>query len=620
MTRKHQEEKLTFSDAVPSAVADPDRPDEQGSNTWSSVKESRRSNRLNKSQRQLPSLPLTTPPSRKNLGAIISKARSTSRMTASDPSKSYRFAAIAAPMSQTIAAKLQATEDELASVRHVQATELASIRQSIAAMQAMMQSLMQTAAATAQAKVASSEVQTVAGMAEVSSDGGGASDASMSISSFSNLNDNTSETSSTKASPEESRDDKPFSLSKVSAEDATVYVNLPVLGLYSRGASATEITSLPVSSATPAVTSGASTTPTKASNPSKRVAASIPVSVGPPTGVSGDFDDDTSSDSSEASPAPPPKPKSKPKKKKSVSFSPSSTSSSAGDSSPESKSDAKARRNAEQIAKRAERETKTLAANYQLIKAVTDNMPKLEENNYEAWRRAWEKELDSLGWNKDYMVLEGKDLNLNDEKGTTMKVHRTNAAKMVMTTISTDHEPWLRDSDQTNPQAIFRRMHMKFRGSENLGLAAQIEAQLITMTMASSKLNVAGYGTAMVDCMRKLKDMNSPANEERCVGLYLLGLSKAFDHKRFELQKLIADKRPDAPKTMAAVKQAVEDWAVNMGPSRGLVTHVDKSNDGYSTPILTLLGTVDYKTTDATSDDEITDVTSDDNCHSDDDE
>ena len=128
-------------------------------------------------------------------------------MTASDPSKSYRFAAIAAPMSQTIAAKLQATEDELASVRHVQATELASIRQSIAAMQAMMQSLMQTATATAQAKVASSEVQTVAGMAEVSSDGGGASDASMSISSFSNLNDNTSETSSTKTSPEESRDD-----------------------------------------------------------------------------------------------------------------------------------------------------------------------------------------------------------------------------------------------------------------------------------------------------------------------------------------------------------------------------------------------------------------------------
>ena len=607
MTRKQQEEKSNPSIAVPGTVADPDGPDEESSSTWSTVARStRRLNRLKNSERQPPSPPLTTPPSRNKLDAIIgyvSQARNTSRrVPASDPSKSYRTA-VAAPMSPTVAAKLQATEDKLASVQHEQATKLASIEQSIAAMQAMMQSLMQTAAATAQAKVASSEVQTVAGAAEVSpevsSDGGGASNASMSISSFSNLNDNTSETSSTKASPEESSDDKPFSLSTVSVEASTVYLNLPKSGLYSRGRDShgrsTSEEKYPSPPSSPAVTSGARTTPTKSNTPPKRAAAPIPVSVGPTTGVPGDSDDDASS--SEASPAPPPKPKSKPKKKKSVSFSPSSASvspssasSSAGGSSPESKSDIKARRNAEQTAKRAERETKTLAANYQLVKAVTDNMPKLADNNYEAWRRAWDKEFNSLGWDKDYMVLEGKDLNLNNEKGT-MKVHRTNAAKMVMKTISSDHELWLRDIDQTNPQTIFRRMHKKFRGSENLGLAATIEAQLFTMTMATSRLNVAGYGTAMVDLMRKLKDMNSPTNEERSVGLYLLGLSKVFDHKRFELQKLIADKHHDAPTTMAAVKQAVEDWAVNMGPTRGLVNHVEKSNNGTSsTPVLTLLG------------------------------
>lgn len=188
------------------------------------------------------------------------------------------------------------------------------------------------------------------------------------------------------------------------------------------------------------------------------------------------------------------------------------------------------------------------------------------------------------------MALDGNDLDIDAEHGT-MTVHRTNAAKMVLKTISKDHEPWIRDTDQSNPQALFRRMHLKFRGSENIALAAQVEAQLITMSMASAKMTVAAYGSAMVELMRKLKDMNSPTDELRVVNLYLLGLASKFDHIRFKLQDQILQEDPQAPRTMAAVRKVVEDWSVKMG--RGLVSFVDKTGNDSNTPLLTLLGMVE---------------------------
>ena len=69
------------------------------------------------------------------------------------------------------------------------------------------------------------------------------------------------------------------------------------------------------------------------------------------------------------------------------------------------------------------------------------------------------------------MSIDGPELDLKSED-----VHRKNAAQMVMRTIDSDeHELWLRDTDPTNPQAIFRRLHLKFRGSENVAVSSQIE-------------------------------------------------------------------------------------------------------------------------------------------------
>jgi hypothetical protein len=49
-----------------------------------------------------------------------------------------------------------------------------------------------------------------------------------------------------------------------------------------------------------------------------------------------------------------------------------------------------------------------------------------------------------------------------------------NTAKMVLKTIdANEHEPWLRDTDPTNPQAIFRRIHLKFRGTDTIAVSSQ---------------------------------------------------------------------------------------------------------------------------------------------------
>jgi hypothetical protein len=72
--------------------------------------------------------------------------------------------------------------------------------------------------------------------------------------------------------------------------------------------------------------------------------------------------------------------------------------------------------------------------------------------------------------------VDGPELNLRAEVDTE-SVHRMNAAKMVLKTIdANEHEPWLRDTDPTNPQAIFRRIHLKFRGTDTIAVSSQIES------------------------------------------------------------------------------------------------------------------------------------------------
>jgi hypothetical protein len=176
-------------------------------------------------------------------------------------------------------------------------------------------------------------------------------------------------------------------------------------------------------------------------------------------------------------------------------------------------------------------------------------------------------------------------------------VHRKNFAEMVIKTIDVaEHELWLRDTDPQNPQAIFRRMHLKFRGANTIVISSQIESQLLTMSMKSTRLDIAGYGSAIVENLRKLKEMGDPMCEVKMVNLYLLGLHEVFDPIRFDIQKQIKNKKPKAPKTMAAAKKLVEDWAVQM-KDRGLVTFKDTSGALPTSPILTLLGDVQSTST-----------------------
>ena len=204
--------------------------------------------------------------------------------------------------------------------------------------------------------------------------------------------------------------------------------------------------------------------------------------------------------------------KSTPPKSKSKKSSPPTSPPSSVTSSPESTTEKKASL-ALNIALKAEKETKAIAANYQSVKSVTDNFVKLGTSNYETWRRKWGQESKTLGWSEEYMSVDGPELDLNAEVDTE-SVHRKNAAKMVLKTIdAVEHEPWLRDTDPTNPQAIFRRIHLKFRGTDTIAVSSQIESQLLTMSMKSTRLDVVAYGSAIVENLRKLKEMGTPMCE-----------------------------------------------------------------------------------------------------------
>jgi hypothetical protein len=194
------------------------------------------------------------------------------------------------------------------------------------------------------------------------------------------------------------------------------------------------------------------------------------------------------------------------------------------------------------------------------------------------------------------MSVEGPEWNSKTED-VYESVHRKNLAMMVINTIdATEHELWLRDTDPSNPQALFRRMHLKFRGANTIVISSQIESQLLTMSMKSTRLDIAGYGSAIVENLRRLREMGDPMCEVKMVNLYLLGLNEVFDPIRFDIQKQIKNNKPKAPKTMAAAKKLVEDWAVQM-KDRGLVTFKDTSGADPMSPILTLLGDVQSATT-----------------------
>ena len=242
---------------------------------------------------------------------------------------------------------------------------------------------------------------------------------------------------------------------------------------------------------------------------------------------------------------------------------------------------------------KAEKLTKTLAANYSLVKSVTDNFTKLGTDNYDPWRRRWDREIPSLSYNKDYLSIEGPELDLKAEKAheTTQRKNAAIAMMFLKTIDHSVHEEWLRDVDHQNPQAIIRRIHLRFRGSNTVAISSVIEAQLLLMTMKSTRLNVTAYGSAIIEGLRKLREMNAPMCEVKMITLYLLGLNEVFDTIRFTIEALIAGNKPTAPKTMAQAKKMVEDWAVKF-KDRGLLTFKDTSGGVPTSTVLTLLGEV----------------------------
>ena len=118
------------------------------------------------------------------------------------------------------------------------------------------------------------------------------------------------------------------------------------------------------------------------------------------------------------------------------------------------------------------------------------------------------------------------------------------------------------------------------------------------MTMKSTRLDVVAYGSAIVENLRKLREMGAPMCEVKMVSLYLLGLSRVFDHVRFDIQRIIKNKKSKAPKTMAAVKKMVEDWASQM-KDRNLLAYKDASGGDPKGIVHTLVGEVTKPSSDA---------------------
>jgi hypothetical protein len=244
---------------------------------------------------------------------------------------------------------------------------------------------------------------------------------------------------------------------------------------------------------------------------------------------------------------------------------------------------------------KAERKTKALTASYQLVNTVTVKFRKLGTSNYDPWRRDWDREYTTLGYNKRFMDVEGPELDLKKET-TSETIDRKNAAQMVMKTIDVaEHEPWLRDTDPENPQAIFRRMHLKFRGSNNDAVTNTIQSQLLVTSMKSSRLDVVAYATSIIEGLRKLREMGAPMDEKKAITVYLLGLNKVFDTIRNVIENLITKGKSTAPKTMADAKKMVEDWAIKF-KDRGLLAFKDTSGGDPKSTVHTFLGEVKKNT------------------------
>ena len=126
-----------------------------------------------------------------------------------------------------------------------------------------------------------------------------------------------------------------------------------------------------------------------------------------------------------------------------------------------------------------------LSDQYNFIAKVTDPLPKLAAANFDDWLSKWQQEAPRLKWDDTWLRVTGPPFDFSAET-VVIRTRRILAAQMLLRTISKEHDEWLRGgTDLNNPQAIFRRMSLFFRGNNVLA----VKAKYITLLHSTSQLS-----------------------------------------------------------------------------------------------------------------------------------
>lgn len=222
---------------------------------------------------------------------------------------------------------------------------------------------------------------------------------------------------------------------------------------------------------------------------------------------------------------------------------------------------------------------------YSLIDTVTKGFVKLTDR-FDPWSDKWHQESVSLGWPPAWLDVTAPVYSCDHETAVEQS-RRLCAAKMLRRTIADEHAEWLRNTDLNLPQAIFRRMHLKFRGNAVLAQSTKLLSMFNATSMQSTRSTVSAYGAQLSEICRRLRELSEPIPDHRAVDVYLLGLSKHFDPIRFDLQSRVTRRSVDMPVTLSDATSAVESWAANL-PDRQLLSVKDTSGRAPAQPVLTM--------------------------------
>jgi hypothetical protein len=217
------------------------------------------------------------------------------------------------------------------------------------------------------------------------------------------------------------------------------------------------------------------------------------------------------------------------------------------------------------------RTMKDILSSCALIRQVTQGMEQLHSNNFEVWRKQWERMMKHLHWDPSWKNNPGSSLLYIIPLSETAEERNTRltAAQMLKTTIHTIHDDWLAGTDDENPQAIIKRMSEFFNGTDPLPRQIKLTRLLHTVTMENTNNTLVKFGVLVRDLTQKLTDLGKPPDMDDVVQIYLIGLLKQFDNIRFEQLRLIAAS-PDKPMTLNNIIANVENWTGRLADNRDL--------------------------------------------------